>query len=188
MKIKLFLMIAVAAIAFAVCSIFLFNEGSESTTTDPPPYAASNKIWTFGDQVWSDAIRMPECDKQNFPKGGSFQESCRSYTADGHTWFYYDWHNVRVNAAKMCPSPWRVPTSSDFDLLVKSATGAELVDRWGLGGMAGPEGIAKVSELATYWTISADNAHLAVFFAYTREDRGLEYFTTAAGFQVRCVK
>jgi hypothetical protein len=30
-----------------------------------PPYAASTKTWQFGEQLWSDAIHEPLCNKED---------------------------------------------------------------------------------------------------------------------------
>jgi hypothetical protein len=49
-----------------------------------PRYAASTTTWKYGEQTWSDAIQVPECDKEDFEASSTPQ--CRSYTKDGTTW------------------------------------------------------------------------------------------------------
>ena len=81
--------------------------GGYAQTT--PPYAASTKTWTFGEQTWSDAIHIPECNKSSFTER-YYETQCRSYTQGANTWYYYNWLYVNKHAARLCHSPWRVPS------------------------------------------------------------------------------
>jgi hypothetical protein len=76
-----------------------------------PPNAASTVLWYENNDFWSDAIRIPDCDKTDFDLYGEIPD-CRSYTSlgSGYTWYYYNLAYVNQYAAKLCPSPWRVPT------------------------------------------------------------------------------
>ncbi|MDR2358423.1 MAG: DUF4988 domain-containing protein, partial [Prevotellaceae bacterium] len=103
-----------------------------------PPYAASSQIWSFGDSqfIWSDAIQMPDCDKVDF-KNSTTEPQCRSYTdEEAADKSYYNRVYVNENNASMCPSPWRTPTTSDFDELVKSVGANTVFDNWRVRGSA----------------------------------------------------
>ncbi|MDR3180730.1 MAG: hypothetical protein LBT61_02235, partial [Prevotellaceae bacterium] len=89
----------------------LCNCSKEETVT-PPPYAASDETWKFGNLTWSDAIHDPACDKSDF-RGGMINDDPpeadgRSYTYKKKTFYYYSWLYVYENAERLCPSPWRV--------------------------------------------------------------------------------
>ncbi|MDR2358676.1 MAG: fibrobacter succinogenes major paralogous domain-containing protein [Prevotellaceae bacterium] len=82
-----------------------------------PPHAASTETWTVGKQTWSDAIHMPECNKETFELSLTAPQ-CRSYTTLlDMKYYYYNWPYVKASAAKLCPSPWRVPSYDDFKKL-----------------------------------------------------------------------
>jgi hypothetical protein len=125
------------------------NEKEENIET--PPYAASTQTWTFGVQIWSDAIRIPECDKSDFIDSYTIPD-CRSYTDGSPTWYYYNWTYVNVNQAKMCPTPWRVPTREDYELLTRLATKQELSFAWGLSGLCEGDYMYYLGTEANEWT------------------------------------
>ena len=180
---------AAAAMVFAGCSKDLYPEVSESTTTDPPSYAASNKIWTIGDQVWSDAIRIPDCNKTSFEHSET-DPQCRSYTEGSNTWYYYNWPYVNVYASRLCPSPWRVPTRDDFEYLVGHTSNKQLVDRWGYGGHALSTSVYSAGSEAFYWSTTELSTDLAYLLYFDSSGSVLAQGTASKrlGFQVRCVK
>jgi hypothetical protein len=188
MKPKLLLMLAAAAMVFAGYSKDLYNEGSGETTPAPPTFAASNKIWTFGDQVWSDAIRIPECNKTSFEDSYT-DPQCRSYTEQGGTWYYYNWPYVNAHAARLCPSPWRVPTKVDLNTLVEATTYVVIIDAWGCGGLIDRAGDPTSRNTGYYW--SSDIVREKVYACNLEFSPG-SYSTDgsefASGMQVRCVK
>jgi hypothetical protein len=110
----LFITMIAAAIAFAGCEKNTDDKTAPSVYEDEkaPPYAASNKVWVFGEQTWSDAIHCPECDKESFISSNS--PHCRSYTTNRKTFFYYNGAYAVSNAKKMCPYPWRIPNYNDI--------------------------------------------------------------------------
>jgi uncharacterized protein (TIGR02145 family) len=171
-----------------------------------PPYAASTQTWTVGNQMWSDAIHVPDCNKSSFTTSNT-EPHCRSYTSGTNTWYYYNWAYVNSRAALLCPSPWRAPTAEDFCTLDKSLSGASscpsrtmsaqqvnatYVLAWGgsYGGYYNSSGTLRNQDTyAYYWSSRA----LDSSYAY-----GLEYVSSYVfpqgtyfkpyGFQVRCVK
>jgi hypothetical protein len=98
-----------------------------------PRYAASTITWVYGGLTWSDVIQIPECNKETFLNSHS-SPSCRSYTLGGKTRYVYNWTYVISNGATMCTSPWRVPTLTDFKVLVANSTSALLTTEWTLTG------------------------------------------------------
>jgi hypothetical protein len=148
-----------------------------------PPHAASTRTWTFGEQIWSAAIQMPECNKTDFIKSDD-EPDCRSYT----TFYYYNWPYVNKNKAKMCPSSWRVPTEADMKTLVSNSNENALHDAWGYGGYAYDSAMLNVSTLAYYWSSMQNASGYAYELAYTSGYPGVNYAYKRYGQQVRCVK
>jgi uncharacterized protein (TIGR02145 family) len=170
----------------------------------PPPHAASTQTWTIGTQTWSDAIHIPACDKEDF-ENSETDPRCRSYTHEGTTYYYYNWPYTDLNAADLCPSPWRVPTTDDFVALdiALGGTGEERYDedpswvnanyinKWGgsYGGFAHGSSMLNVGSHGDYWssTKHGTTAYLLHFNSggtiYPQNDSN-----RVNGFQVRCVK
>ena len=199
MKLKLFLMtMAAAAMVFAACSKDLYNEGS-----DTPPHAASTKTWVFGDQVWSDAIRIPECNKTSFEDSYT-DPQCRSHTYRSKTWYYYNWPYVNAHGEQLCPSPWRVPTHEDFIDLSDVVFGTDSLDSW-RGGLVDDQQIIDIGYeddiICWLWSAeagcappeSSSDACGPVFFYSNHGSEGYDIDIKPCdgpnlGMQVRCVK
>jgi hypothetical protein len=168
---------------------------SKEKAVTPPPYAASEETWKFGNQTWSDAIHDPACDKLSFYSGSSEnpREDGRSYTYKKETFYYYNWTYVDANKSTLCPDPWRVPTKSDFEALVNNNISADdLYDAWGYGGYAHDDyynPMREVSSTAIYWSSTESRDDTAYYLCYDydglRVVRGYKY---AGGYQVRCVR
>jgi hypothetical protein len=160
---------------------------------DTPPHAASTMTWTFGEQTWSDAIQIPECNKEDFPCSDTVPQ-CRSYTEDEKTYYYYyNWAYVNKNTAKLCPVPWHVPTKDDFETLDNSTNSAALGRIWGFGGFAGVEmfyPVGAVDTHAVYWssTLYVSLANSAYVLSYSFNYLGVRKDSMVYGFLVRCVK
>jgi hypothetical protein len=156
---------------------------------DTPLYAASAQTWTFGNQTWSDAIHCPECNRETFEGYYPFEPRCRSYTADGKTWYYYDFAYVYFNKNALCPSPWRVPSREDFETLVGNTDNPTLVSEWGYGGSAFESFVSYMDSFAGYWS-STENIGSQVFYlSYSDHvNLGLSVTYGGYGFQVRCVR
>jgi hypothetical protein len=151
-----------------------------------PPHAASAKTWVIGDQTWSDAIRIPECNKASFIKSET-EPDCRSYTEGGNTWYYYNWEYVSRYAAKLCPSPWRMPTKEDFDILTENkSTG--FPDIWGYGGRANASAMENVSVHGNYWSSTENSSQTGNQMYYGSSGIFVGRFIKFYGDQVRCVK
>jgi hypothetical protein len=155
-----------------------------------PPNAASTKTWTFGEQIWSDAIQMPdECHKETF-ESSKTEPDCRSYTKDGKTWYYYNWVYVTQNAATLCPLPWRVPNFDDMETLARNNSASALVAAWGCGGSAQRLLMKKTDQHGHYWSSYPNSYDDAFCLLYMVDGLISSRFATSwhSGLQVRCVK
>jgi hypothetical protein len=155
-------------------------------------YAASARTWTFGNQTWSDAIHMPECNKTSFTNSRTVPQ-CRSYTSAGNIYYYYNWAYVNANKSKMCPSPWRVPTYKDFKTLKNNTTPLTLFNAWGYSGFANGNSMGLVGLGAFYWSSTkSSNTNKAYYLDYYLDYDGGDLLvadiTYGSGYQVRCVK
>jgi uncharacterized protein (TIGR02145 family) len=156
-----------------------------------PPYAASPQTWLFGEQTWSDAIHIPECENASYT-GDYDNPHCLSYTSGTNTWYYYNWAYVNANAATLCPSPWRVPAQSDFSTLVSALEGSSgyqtLINEWGYGGFFGGFSIANTGG-AYHWSATEHSNVDAYYLEYSSSTIRLQYYYGKySGMQVRCVR
>ena len=155
-----------------------------------PPHAASTQTWIFGNQTWSDAIRIPECNKTSFDDSYT-DPHCRSYTSGSNTWYYYNWPYVNANAAQLCPSPWHVPSESDVQSLVDNFNSTALISAWGYGGLVYGSSEDGVSSGAYYWSSTEDDSYSiysAYGLVYDSDNLDVISLDKQNGFQVRCVK
>jgi hypothetical protein len=177
--------------AFAAVAVSCSKDDDETVTT--PPHAASAQTWIFGGLTWSDAIRDPACNKQDFD-GGTKEKPLvdgRSYTNDGHTYYYYSGRYVVEHATTLCPSPWRVPSLDDFKAAMDDWNPDQLLALWGLGGLALDGNIKQATTHLYLWTgeISIYDGS-ANYFYVGYGDPYYDYDNQNAlpGFQLRCVK
>jgi uncharacterized protein (TIGR02145 family) len=158
-----------------------------------PPYAASTQIWTIGEQTWSDAIHVPECNKGDFESSYT-DPHCRSYTSGETTYYYYNWPYADQNAEALCPSPWHVPTTSDFAALNVELGGniSGYIDTWGgaYGGDANGGFVDDVGSAGFYWSSTANGSTRAYDLYFNASGGVFPQSNTimSFGFQVRCVK
>jgi uncharacterized protein (TIGR02145 family) len=154
-------------------------------------YAASPQTWTFGSQTWSDRIvaAPANCTQTNSLTTSNYT-TAEYKISDGR--YYYSW-TCAVNAATtLCPSPWRVPTQSDFSALVSALGGSSayqtLIDAWGLGGYAFGSIMNDVSTGAYYWSSTEDDTNAYYLTYLSSYVYPQNYAGKYNGFQVRCVK
>jgi uncharacterized protein (TIGR02145 family) len=173
--------------------------------TPTPPHAASTRTWVLGNQTWSDAIQVPECNKDDF-EDSTTDPHCRSYTVQDNTYYYYNWTYTDLNAANLCPSPWRIPAEEDFINLDRYFGGsgvnrsnedpewiaANYITNWGgaYGGFSISIMTIFIDEYAYYWSSTEGNAEEASNLTFTNQGHVYLYSnnTKAYGMQVRCVK
>ncbi|MDR3140948.1 MAG: fibrobacter succinogenes major paralogous domain-containing protein [Tannerellaceae bacterium] len=156
-----------------------------------PVHAATHKVWVFGDQTWSDAIQIPECNKESF-ENSETKPDCRNYTQGDTTWYYYNWAYMDAHKDEMCPSPWRIPSKADFVSLIANTDAATLSAEWGYGGFAYGSSMSVVDLGAYYWSSTVYNSdpnYYYVYYLYYNSDN-LSIITTfrESGFQIRCIR
>ena len=147
-----------------------------------PPHAASTQTWVFGAQIWSDAIHMPECNKESFIASAT-EPQCRSYTENGKTWYYYNRAYVKKNWKEMCPTPWVLPTWGVCLRLKQSRPSEELYQAWGKGGLVW-RGVELTRTCLFIWYGAPDDG-----FDLNCNMCGCGILDSGSnGYQVRCVK
>jgi hypothetical protein len=159
-----------------------------------PPHAASTRTWTYGNQVWSDAIRMPECDKSDFILSNTSPD-CRKKALGGGTWYYYNWSYVKVKASKLCPSPWRVPSLDDLKILKNDRNSSLLYRHWETPDLDDCEGCTttKVS-YGCVWGLGGDNKDWYPSLSWSaphsirKAVAGIGFYPAEMDKQVRCVR
>jgi hypothetical protein len=150
-----------------------------------------NKTWKIGNQTWSAPVTATYCEKTAFDGGseGKYRVDCRKHTETkyGHL---FSWCMVANHAAQLCPSPWRMPTKEDAELLAKQSSGGRLATLWGLSGYALGNSLWDVDSYAYYWSsteVSSGGNSAYTLDIYNSDLRtSLAYKST--GMQVRCVK
>jgi hypothetical protein len=173
------------------CSSTPAAAGTITVIATTPPYAASTKTWTWGSQTWSDAIRVPSgCNKSNFTISNT-NADCRTYTPGTNTYYYYNWPYVSLYASTLCPSPWRVPTSSDINtLMATNVTRLQIYNAWGVGGAINGVDASyyAIDRDGRWWTITTSGSVNAYRFAYNTGEWNNDVDGKSTGNQVRCVK
>jgi hypothetical protein len=94
-----------------------------------PPYASSTYTYQAASLLVSSTIHYPECDKTSMVLSADIPD-CRSY----NNGFFYNAAFVRANSEKLCPSPWRVPTPNDAEVLAASFAGVQDFQKMGTAG------------------------------------------------------
>jgi hypothetical protein len=155
---------------------------------DTPPYAASTKTWKFGGQTWSDHINMPECNKTSFDGGDDNAPKADCRNNPGY-YYLYSWEYVRLHAAILCPSPWRVPSFGDIPLLLPDSAYKPEVWGYSYSGACTLQGqLQEQGSFAHYWTSDVYGEKTAVSWALSRDDITMRSPNRTSGRAVRCVK
>jgi hypothetical protein len=162
------------------------STGTYTLTVDPPPPPGSdpNGTWTCGSQIWSGALSYspPQCDYVNANNGYGY---------------YYTWSCIlNSNVATpnsdpshiLCPSPWRIPSRSDFNTLVNCTTNSEIVSAWGIPGFYNSDGVF-VGNRTYFWSATMNGTNYAYCLYYNNGyDFRVEDVPKLCGLQVRCVR
>jgi uncharacterized protein (TIGR02145 family) len=133
---------------------------------------------TVGSQTWSAHVFVSGCNKIFFNGGGGpggggppFNSDCRKSTdGSGRSYYNYQgdlfsWCAVVRYASSLCPSPWRVPTNTDFSTLDKALGGPgyshgysgvipKYHNNWGgiIGQYCGFDGTLFIDSNEYYWS------------------------------------
>jgi hypothetical protein len=157
------------------------------TSTGGPNTAYSTTTWIIGAQTWTDRIIIPACNKNDL-SSSSITPDCRSYNDSGMLRYYYNWPYVNANASALCPSPWRVPTQSDFNALVSNTNDSAMIGAWGYGGLTQGSSMSSVSSAAYYWSSTAGGTYGAYYLRYASDYLYVQNYVKNFGYQVRCVR
>ena len=152
-----------------------------------PPAAASTQTWTYGQQVWSDRITADVTNCTNTNTLSTSDVNATEYKVYNNR-YYYTWTCAYNNRDVFCPSPWRLPTRTDFTTLMGAVSSSTLVSDWGFGGYASGSNMANAITLGSYWSYTENNASTVyrLYYSSGTMDQlpGNKFF----GLQVRCVK
>jgi hypothetical protein len=158
-----------------------------SNSTGGPTTAYSTGVIVFGSQSWTDHIVATPAGCANTDILYSSSLPPAQYRVSNGR-YYYNWTCIDSYPTQLCPSPWRVPTSSDVNTLISNTDATTLLGLWGTGGIAIGNTIDNVGQNAYYGVsteLDSDNAYLLRYFSGTLD---LDYTQKYRAPQVRCVK
>jgi hypothetical protein len=96
---------------------------------ETPPYAASARIWNFGNStlIWSDRIRATPAQCKQVTTSDFYADHPEYMIRDcgGQPMYLYNAYCLAVCAQELCPSPWRWPTYADY-ATIGSVTTAQI--------------------------------------------------------------
>ncbi len=88
----------------------------------------SAQTWVVGSQTWSAPVTATYCNKATLLSGTNpYVTDCRN-NSQGSYGHLFNWCMVKRYATILCPTPWRVPTSSDFCYLDKTLNSRTVCD------------------------------------------------------------
>jgi hypothetical protein len=162
-----------------------FNVTVEAIDTPPNAYSAST--WVFGNQTWSDRIvaSPSNCTQTNTLSTSDY--SATEYKVyDGH--YYYSWTCAYNNRTNFCPSPWRMPTQSDFSTLISNTNYSALISAWGYGGEVYGGSMYDLNTRLYYWSSTQYDTNYAYHLYYGSDLLLVTNTYKYYGYQVRCVR
>ncbi len=193
-----------------VCNV---SSACDFTTTDRNPVSifsasfATDKTWTVGSQVWSDAVISTDCDKTEFRGGSGSSPNVDCCSNPSYSGDLFSWCVVVKYANTLCPAPWRVPTKDDFIALDKALGGTgdndqnnvaltnSYINTWGgtYSGYVRTGGLDRQGTNAFYWTqteVSAALGYSLDMFAngYVNPQSNFSLNSKYRGYALRCVR
>jgi uncharacterized protein (TIGR02145 family) len=172
---------------------FTASDGTYTLTVAiPTPPSAGTKTYTCGTQTWSEPVKIAACAQSSFTNHYT-TPYCRSYTYNGINYFYYNWAYVNANKGTMCPSPWHVPTITEFSALLSclgnSTNGVYYPESstWGgaLAGSADWSTMYQVGSYGPYWSATVRDTDYAYFMYFMTNMVFTDYNYRGNGYQVR---
>jgi uncharacterized protein (TIGR02145 family) len=174
------------------------------------PPDSGTLTWTVGTQIWSSALShsVAGCNVttdfgSDNPPNTAYYRSEGLYAGSG---YLYNWKCVDEQGATLCPSPWHVPSVSDYTTLdnyFSSMTGYGTVgtaawmvntylNLWGIVYVSYSNGttLPTIGERACYWTSEVrSDTQAQCLFLWQDGRRNIPYSncTKRSGNQVRCV-
>jgi hypothetical protein len=172
--------------------VVTFNACNENKKKDDhnvaaPPYATSTKTWVFGNQTWSDAIHIPECNKESFELSAT-EPQCRSYSYESKTYYYYNWAYVQAYAEKLCPTPWHVPTNIELEYMYKNAPNIMVELAWGFSGLANGWYLSYRDLFGFIGSMTEKNLYTSYYLGYGNGYKNMNGVNKNVGLPIHCVR
>jgi len=185
----------------------------------------TDRVWTISNdtiaQIWSDAVTATACQKESFD--GGYRDSTTGHHWGEHNYSadcrsnpnfpgdLFSWCAVVRFADQLCPYPWRVPDSADFNNL-DIALGGDgnfryqittdhhtletqlgwYIETWGgaFSGRCNPDGsLYNQGFGVSYWSQSEHSANRGFSLGLTIERTFAQSFAGKHyGFPLRCVR
>ncbi|MDR0581548.1 MAG: fibrobacter succinogenes major paralogous domain-containing protein, partial [Prevotellaceae bacterium] len=147
--------------------------------------------WSCGSQRWSGALRTPiaTCAATTSLSTATNNPPPQYYVRGMPHGYYYNWTCVTNdnNEDLLCPSPWRVPHSSDFEELMKCTTDSALISDWGTTGDVRGSSLL-FTEYSCWWS-RTPHQNGGIYFAIKLPNiYGYYGASEDIGFQLRCVQ
>ena len=179
-----------------------YNLGKVSFATDSVWIISGNGIT----QIWSDAVQTDSCRNKTLYNTVNYNVDCCSNPNQKGDLF--SWEAINQFGDKLCPAPWRVPTTQDFiDLdIALGGTGKyqgqgnsihrdKYLNTWGgsYGGYCDHDGyIVLQGKFATYWSQSQSKSgstqayrlYFDVYGTTSPQSDGRKYY----GKPLRCIR
>jgi uncharacterized protein (TIGR02145 family) len=184
--------------------------GTITVNAETPSGAASTQTWVVGNQTWSAPLMKKQtgCTETTNvgitnPPTVAYYRSSGLYSGSG---YLYNWKCVNDYATQLCPSPWRVPTQTDFINLDKAFHGSganrkgidldwitvNYISSWGgvYGGSAYGTTFGFPGTIAYYWSFMEASATSGCMMLFTTRGEVFPQhtFNKYEGMQVRCIK
>jgi uncharacterized protein (TIGR02145 family) len=160
--------------------------------TVPPD--AGCRIWSVGTQFWSEHVRISDCDKTSFTNSNT-SPYCRSYEYNDTVYYYYNWSYVNANKNSMCPTPWRVPSVSDFTNLITFLSPSPTINvyypdtsTWGGVTVGYANGSSMLHLYYGYYWASTESGELAWGLQMSQYSVAVETYERFFGKPLRCVR
>ena len=163
---------------------------------------ATNSTWVVNGKTWSDVVTATGCNKTDYDGSKADGRNNPGYTGN-----MFSWHAVHDYAARLCPSPWRVPMKQDFvdlDIALNGGSGNgrsndmtsvnRYLSQWGLtwGGYLIGSNIYEQDVDRRYWTQEESNSSNGYYLYVQTTNNGAMNPQQAGnkswGMAVRCIK
>ena len=155
-----------------------------------PPY--SSGTWSCGTQTWSGALRNPAGCSAMTALSTAATPPAQYYDRGTSYGYYYNWTCVNSYGTTLCPSPWRVPTPTDFDILVtcaggnNSTGGSAMLSAWGATGYTRGNEVQWTAN--SYFWSSVSSGNSARYMSARTYDLQVPWADKFLGMLVRCVR
>jgi hypothetical protein len=156
-----------------------------ATSIGGPTTAYTTTTWIIGSQTWSDRIVSSSYCTRTDNLSWNYLTEYKVYNGR----YYYSWTCVYRFRNSFCPSPWHVPTASDFVILAGNISYLTLIDEWGYGGYADASSMYLVSSEAYYWSdTETEYGYQGRALVYNGTSLSTPWWDKEDGLQLRCVK